>query len=182
MWQTRPTLGEARGRRSVLGTEQPDRMLTGQLFGPGGNTTLEYWNDGRRIRAAWKAPKRKRPCRSRALPVDRFVLRRVAFAWFPAHAQLCRSSASCSPGHEEDVLYTTAVVGSCCACAKKAPAHTAIEGAYKVKEGDLVVISFLSDEREPFPRHHVLLVDQEGMTDLTVPSFGSSILSSLRAN
>ena len=55
----------------MLGTEQPDRMLTGQLFGPGGNTTLEYWIDGRRIRAAWKAPKRKRPCRSRALPVDR---------------------------------------------------------------------------------------------------------------
>jgi hypothetical protein len=45
-------------------------MLSGQLFGPGGNTTLEYWIDGRQIRAAWKAPQRKRPCRSRALPVD----------------------------------------------------------------------------------------------------------------
>src|SRR2546428_10750605 len=48
------------------GTEQAAGMLSGQLFGPGGNTTLEYWIDGRRIRAAWKAPQRKRPCRSRA--------------------------------------------------------------------------------------------------------------------
>jgi hypothetical protein len=63
-------LGEARGCRSALGTEQADGMLSGQLFGPGGNTTLEYWIDGRRIRAAWKAPSRKRPCRSRPLPVD----------------------------------------------------------------------------------------------------------------
>src|SRR5258708_2415540 len=52
--------------RSVRGTEQADGMLGGQLFGPGGKTTLEYWIDGRRIRAAWKAPQRKRPCRSRA--------------------------------------------------------------------------------------------------------------------
>src|SRR5262249_25918191 len=29
-----------------------------------------YWIDGRRIRAAPKAPQRKRPCRSRALSVD----------------------------------------------------------------------------------------------------------------
>ena len=28
-------VGEAGGCGSVLGTEQPDRMLTGQLFGPG---------------------------------------------------------------------------------------------------------------------------------------------------
>src|SRR5258707_15446781 len=27
-------------------------MLSGHLFGPGGNTTLEYWIDGRRIRAS----------------------------------------------------------------------------------------------------------------------------------
>jgi hypothetical protein len=54
-------------------------ILSDQLFGPGGNTTLEYWIDGRRIRAAWKAPPRKRPCRSRALPVDPsfFVSRRA---------------------------------------------------------------------------------------------------------
>src|SRR5260221_4065473 len=56
--------------RSARGTEQADGMLGGQLFGPGGNTTLEYWIDGRRMRAAWKAPQRKGPCRSRALLVD----------------------------------------------------------------------------------------------------------------
>src|SRR5215469_8277438 len=51
-------------------------MLSGQLFGPGGNTTLEYWIDGRRIRAAWKAPQRKRPCRSVRCP--RSVVLRLA--------------------------------------------------------------------------------------------------------
>jgi hypothetical protein len=30
----------------VVGTEQPDGMLGGQLFGPGGNSTPEYWIDG----------------------------------------------------------------------------------------------------------------------------------------
>jgi hypothetical protein len=60
----------SRKPRVRAGTEQAAGMLSGQLFGPGGNTTLEYWIDGRRIRAAWKAPQRKRPCRSRALPVD----------------------------------------------------------------------------------------------------------------
>jgi hypothetical protein len=61
------------------GTDQAAGLLSGQLFGPGGNTTLEYWIDGRRIRAAWKAPSRKRPCRSRPLPVDPsfFVSRRL---------------------------------------------------------------------------------------------------------
>src|SRR6266404_2961442 len=44
----------------------------------------------------------------------------------------------------------------------------------KVKEGDLVLISFPSGTRGPPPNHHVLLVDQEGMIDLTAPSFGSS--------
>jgi hypothetical protein len=48
------------------GTEQAAGMLGGQLFGPGGNTTPEYWIDGFRTRAAAKAPQRKRPCRSRA--------------------------------------------------------------------------------------------------------------------
>src|SRR5260370_26835799 len=52
------------------GTEQAAGMLSGQLFGPGGNTTLAYWIDGRRIRDAQKAPQRKMPCRSRALPID----------------------------------------------------------------------------------------------------------------
>jgi hypothetical protein len=52
--------------------------------------------------------------------------------------------------------------------------YASLEGVYKVKEGDLVVISFPSGPREPPARHHVLLVDQEGMIDLTVPGFGSS--------
>src|SRR5260221_13952117 len=52
--------------RSVRGTEQADGMLGGQLFGPGGKTPLEYWIDGRRIRASWRAPRRKRPGLSRA--------------------------------------------------------------------------------------------------------------------
>src|SRR5438874_12468519 len=58
-------LGNANGPTVCAGTERDNGMLSGQLFGPGGNTTLEYWIDGRRIRAAWKAPQRKRPCRSR---------------------------------------------------------------------------------------------------------------------
>src|SRR5262245_19817561 len=38
--------------RSAGGTEDADGMLSGQLFGPGGNTTPECWIDGRRMRAA----------------------------------------------------------------------------------------------------------------------------------
>src|ERR671935_2764631 len=53
-------------------------MLSGQLFGPGGDTTPEYWIDGRPIRAAWKAPQRKRQCHSRALSVDPKYSRRSA--------------------------------------------------------------------------------------------------------
>jgi hypothetical protein len=52
--------------------------------------------------------------------------------------------------------------------------YASLEGVYKVKEGDLIVISFPSEPRGPPARHHVLLVDQEGMIDLTVPGFGSS--------
>jgi hypothetical protein len=52
--------------------------------------------------------------------------------------------------------------------------YASLEGIYKVKEGDLVVISFPSGPRGPPARYHVLLVDQEGMIDLTVPGFGSS--------
>ena len=52
--------------------------------------------------------------------------------------------------------------------------YASLEGVYKVKEGDLVAISFPSGTRGPPPRHRVLLVDHEGMTDLTAPSFGSS--------
>jgi hypothetical protein len=56
----------ADGSLRIGGTGRPAGMLRGQLFGPGGNTTPEYWIDGRRVRAAAKAPQRKRPCRSRA--------------------------------------------------------------------------------------------------------------------
>jgi hypothetical protein len=52
--------------------------------------------------------------------------------------------------------------------------YASLEGVYKVKEGDLVVIGFPSRSREPPPSPRVFLVDQEGMTDLTVPGFGSS--------
>jgi hypothetical protein len=51
---------------------------------------------------------------------------------------------------------------------------TYLEGVYKVKEGDLVVISSTSRARRSPPRHYVLLVDQEGMTDLTGPDFATS--------
>jgi hypothetical protein len=52
--------------------------------------------------------------------------------------------------------------------------YASLEGVYKVKEGDLVVISSASGARGSPPRHHVLLVDQDGMTDLTDASFGTS--------
>jgi hypothetical protein len=53
-------------------------------------------------------------------------------------------------------------------------AKVVLEGVYKVKEGDLVVISSTSRARGSPPRHYVLLVDQEGMTDLTGPDFATS--------
>jgi hypothetical protein len=52
--------------------------------------------------------------------------------------------------------------------------YASLEGVYKVKEGDLVVISSTSRARGSPPRHYVLLVDQEGMTDLTGPDFATS--------
>jgi hypothetical protein len=52
--------------------------------------------------------------------------------------------------------------------------YASLEGVYKVKEGDLVVISLQSRPRGPPASHRVLLVDQEGMIDLTAPGFGSS--------
>jgi len=58
------------------GTGQAAGMLRGQVFGPGGNTTPENWINGRRVRAAEKAPQRKRPCRSRAT-ARRSLLRRA---------------------------------------------------------------------------------------------------------
>jgi hypothetical protein len=52
--------------------------------------------------------------------------------------------------------------------------HASLEGVYKVKEGDLVVISSPSGARGSPPRHYVLLVGQDGMTDLTGTDFGTS--------
>jgi hypothetical protein len=46
------------------GTEQADGMLGGQLFGPGGKTTPEYWIDGRPIRALLRR-RRSVPCAAR---------------------------------------------------------------------------------------------------------------------
>src|SRR2546423_1101057 len=63
-------------------------MLGGQLFGPGATTTPEYWIDGRRIRAAVKAPSRKRRVRSRAPSVDPslfFVSLRLTHRGFRGH-------------------------------------------------------------------------------------------------
>jgi hypothetical protein len=46
MWQTRHTAGQVMIKPPVAGTGRPARRLRGQLFGPGGNTTPEYWIDG----------------------------------------------------------------------------------------------------------------------------------------
>jgi hypothetical protein len=75
-WTMRIKLTE---RRSAGGTDQAAVCYVASCSGLGANATLEYWIDRRRIRAAPKAPWRHRPCRSRALPVDRsfFVSRRL---------------------------------------------------------------------------------------------------------
>ena len=52
--------------------------------------------------------------------------------------------------------------------------YASLEGVYKVKEGDLVVISSPSGARGSPPRYYVLLVGQDGMTDLTGLDFGTS--------
>jgi hypothetical protein len=53
--------------------------------------------------------------------------------------------------------------------------YASLEGIFKVKEGDLVVISSPSGARGSSPRHYyVLLVGQDGMTDLTSPDFRTS--------
>jgi hypothetical protein len=52
--------------------------------------------------------------------------------------------------------------------------YASLEGVYKVKEGDLVVISSPSGARGSPPRYYVLLVGQDGMTDLTGSDFGTS--------
>jgi len=78
--QSRPaTYRAVCGRRATLlgNVDRADRkprcgrnwpsgwMLSVQMFGPGGTWSI-FWTDGRRTRAAAKAPQRKRPCRSRA--------------------------------------------------------------------------------------------------------------------
>src|SRR6266446_1208693 len=50
--------------------------------------------------------------------------------------------------------------------------YASLEGVYKVKEGDLVVMSSPSGARGSALRYYVLLVGQDGMTDLTGSNFG----------
>src|SRR5262249_20076565 len=52
--------------------------------------------------------------------------------------------------------------------------YASLEGVYKVKEGDLVVISSPSGARRSPPRYYALLVGQDRMTDLTGSDFGTS--------
>lgn len=52
--------------------------------------------------------------------------------------------------------------------------YASLEGVYKVNEGDLVVISSPPGGRGLSPSYHVLLVDQDRMTDLGGPDFGTS--------
>jgi len=52
--------------------------------------------------------------------------------------------------------------------------YASLEGVYKVKEGDLVVISSPSGARGSPPRYYALLVGQDRMTDLTGSDFGTS--------
>jgi hypothetical protein len=52
--------------------------------------------------------------------------------------------------------------------------YASLDGVYKVKEGDLVVMSFPSGATRFPPKYYVLLVGPDGMTDLTGSDFGSS--------
>jgi hypothetical protein len=81
----------------AAGTGRPARMLRGQLFGPGGNTTPEYWIKGGRLGAAAKAPQRKRPCRSRATS-RRSLIRHACFKHQRASAESvrCGRKSCCS--------------------------------------------------------------------------------------
>ena len=51
--------------------------------------------------------------------------------------------------------------------------YASLDGVYKVKEGDLVVMSFPSGATRFPPKYYVLLVGPDGMTDLTGSDFGS---------
>ena len=52
--------------------------------------------------------------------------------------------------------------------------YASLDGVYKVKQGDLVVMSFPSGATRFPPKYYVLLVGPDGMTDLTGSDFGSS--------
>jgi hypothetical protein len=52
--------------------------------------------------------------------------------------------------------------------------YASLEGVYKVKAGDLVVMSLTSGATRFPPSYYVLLVGPDGMTDLTGSEFGSS--------
>src|SRR5262244_766655 len=52
--------------------------------------------------------------------------------------------------------------------------YASLEGVYKVKEGDLVVMSSPSGAIGSPPRYYALLVGQDRMTDLTGSDFGTS--------
>jgi hypothetical protein len=74
--------------RSVRGTELAAGMLVGQLFGPGGNTTLEYLD-----RWAANTGRSEGATAEEAVPFPRaarrsFVLRLVAFSFCCGSAQL----------------------------------------------------------------------------------------------
>src|SRR5215510_15655613 len=58
--------------------------------------------------------------------------------------------------------------------ASTAQVYASLDGVYKVKEGDLVVMSFPSGATRFPPRYYVLLVGPGRMTDLTGSDFGSS--------
>src|SRR6516162_6911797 len=77
-----------------------------------------------------------------------------------------RDDAVCCVGHIrfKDQLVELASTGQI---------YASLEGLYKVKEGDLVVMSFTSGTSRFPPRYYVLLVGQ-AMTNLTGSDFGSS--------
>jgi hypothetical protein len=51
--------------------------------------------------------------------------------------------------------------------------YLSLEGVYKVKEGDLVIISSAPGQRREPPTHYVLLIDENRMTQLGGREFGT---------
>jgi hypothetical protein len=78
-----------------------------------------------------------------------------------------RDNSDCCIGHMSYGNHQVEIVSA-------GPVSASLEGVYKVKEGDLVVISSPSGKRGLPPRYYVLLVDQDRMTDLGGPDFGTS--------